>query len=84
MAFKIGTCTVRVYIGVHCCILNVEKERNRSRVYNMLEKTFKQFLVKIKVVKQFIILNKHFSVHFSPMLIMVPVTGRYGWIIWVA
>lgn len=50
----------------------------------MLEKTFKQFLVKIKVVKQFIILNKHFSVHFSPMLIMVPVTGRYGWIIWVA
>lgn len=50
----------------------------------MLEKTFKQFLVKIKVVKQFIILNKHFSVHFSPMFIMVPVTGRYGWIIWVA
>lgn len=67
-------------------LLYNERRKRKKPItsYNMLEKTFKQFLVKIKVVKQFIILNKHFSVHFSPMLIMVPVTGRYGWIIWVA
>lgn len=64
--------------------IELRKRKKPITSYNMLEKTFKQFLVKIKVVKQFIILNKHFSVHFSPMLIMVPVTGRYGWIIWVA
>lgn len=69
-------------------LLYIESRKRGKPItsYNMLKKilnNIKQFCSK-KVVKQVIILNKHFSVHFTPMLILVLVTGQYGWMIWLA
>lgn len=65
-------------------LLYIEGRKREKPItsYNMLKK-FKQFFSKQKVVKV-IILNKHFSVHFTPMLILVLVTGQYGWMILLA